>query len=550
VTTTLITPHASADIVGQAVLRINGGELGLDALRVPYGSAHVEIGWTAFLDLEDLDPREDVRVIITAGNGLDPDRAFNLGLRERSIDHVAKAVHLELATDEALLQDYATLVIDRGAEAHQASLRAVVNYVLAKIGAVLAPGTDDADATVYYNAVNLLSNPRPSGTRNGYLAASGAGTPVYVADVGGFKAVKWTPSAGSSSILVAPTPTSYRVIPGNTYSFGIDTTCGLAGRNVTAALQWRGEGGATIVGTSYGNTLVSNPALWQRTTVEAVAPAGAEYVQPAVFTTGNTVGTGDHYVKESLFKEGKAVPFFDGATPDTTQYDYGWNDVANASSSYRKPKVAERDPDSLVWKPGVTAWDFLEPLLTPGEFRLFADELRVWRLVKPETYVVPGFVAVSGLNATDGLDRITRDDPEVFATGVVIRYTWQTTGEPGKHNEEFDTAGTPEKVVTFDYNRPFPGAGAAAAILRRRDGTGRTQDVTALAQWRTTPGMQASVSLPNAPQQSGKVGFVRYSLGDDGLMALGARPLIDIVPGTIDALVGTIDALVGTIDAL
>jgi hypothetical protein len=68
--------------------------------------------------------------------------------------------------------------------------------------------------------------------------------------------------------------------------------------------------------------------------------------------------------------------------------------------------------------------------------------------------------------------------------------------------------------------------------------------------WTTTPGMEASLTLPASEQTRGKVASVRFELGDSGLMDVGTRGLIDIHPGTIDALVGTIDGLVGTIDAL
>jgi hypothetical protein len=192
--------------------------------------------------------------------------------------------------------------------------------------------------------------------------------------------------------------------------------------------------------------------------------------------------------------------------------------------------IVQRPPELFVWKPGVTAWDFLQPLLTPVNIRLFCDELRVWRLIDPAEYDVPGYVTVNPGNAPAGTDRITREDAEVYAPGFDIRYRWEYA--PGLPQVAYDVAGTPEKVVTFEYRRPFPGPGAAAAILARRSGTGRVQAVTTLANWSTTPGMYARITLPLSPEQDGKVSRVRFSLGDDALMDVGTRGLIDIPDGS------------------
>ena len=160
--------------------------------------------------------------------------------------------------------------------------------------------------------------------------------------------------------------------------------------------------------------------------------------------------------------------------------------------------------------------------------RLFCDETRTWRLIDPASYEVPGFIVMQAF-LTSGVDTISREDSEVFATGVVVRYTWTVDGQT---RTAYDTAGTPEKVVVIDYDRPFPGPGAAAAILARRDGTGRAQNVTGLTQWAATPNMQASVTLPDTPEQQGKLISVTFSLGDDSLMDVGTSGLTDVLPGS------------------
>jgi hypothetical protein len=206
------------------------------------------------------------------------------------------------------------------------------------------------------------------------------------------------------------------------------------------------------------------------------------------------------------------------------------------------------DPDLFNWKPGVTAWDFLAPLCSTAGLRLFCDENRVWRLISPAEYEVPGLVSLAPWNTIDGTDDITRDDPNVYCTGVVVRYRWRDSA--GDQQEAYDSAGdTTGPVLLWDYERPYPGPGAAAAMLSRRTGTGRQQNVTVLAQWNVTPGQEAGITLPGALEQRGQVTAVSWTL-TDGLMTVDTRGLADLVPGSIDYLAGTIDALVGTIDSL
>jgi len=104
-------------------------------------------------------------------------------------------------------------------------------------------------------------------------------------------------------------------------------------------------------------------------------------------------------------------------------------------------------------------------------------------------------------------------------------------------------------VLVRDFpNTPFPGPGIAAAMLNRRDGTGRTQTVTAITRWDATPGMSASLNLPGAPETLARVAAVTFY--GDGFMTLQHAGLIDIIPGSYAALEGTFDELPGTYDEL
>lgn len=70
-------------------------------------------------------------------------RGFDLAVRTRNTDMVQGIVQLELASDEALLQDYALVSVNNFAPA-SLQLRNVIMEVLALIGGYLVPDTTDA----------------------------------------------------------------------------------------------------------------------------------------------------------------------------------------------------------------------------------------------------------------------------------------------------------------------------------------------------------------------------------------------------------------------
>lgn len=73
-------------------------------------------------------------------------RGFNLNIRSRSIDLDAGTIKLTLASDEALLQDYALVSVNNFAPV-TLQLRALIKDVLARIGGYLADGVTDHTLT-------------------------------------------------------------------------------------------------------------------------------------------------------------------------------------------------------------------------------------------------------------------------------------------------------------------------------------------------------------------------------------------------------------------
>ncbi len=550
-TTRFLKPDHTAEPVGGAAVKISGGYMRLDSFGIPYGDASVELPYPGS-GFDDIDPRDPVRVVVRgrADPSGAPVRAFNMGLRSRRIDHRAKTVTIELATDEALLIDYATLTTDAGARAYEASLRGIVNYVLGKVlpGTTLAAGTTDAVMTAAYQATNLITNPSMETGTTGWTQG-GNGTGMATSNArggvsGSSYALHWAvPAAGYSYVECQ----NMRVTAGETYGLSA-YFIGSSARSCRVLIRFMAENGA-ILRDAWSSPVTCTTSGWTaRPEVIAQAPIGTTKAT-LYFEYLCSSPTEYVWLDGAMFYEswhGEGLSYFDGARADDALYTYDWSGTAHGSPSVRTP-IVDRSPELFVWDAGVTAWDFLQPLLTAAGLRLFCDEARVWRLIAPDGYYIAGLKPLTPDLLSEGADIISRSDSAVFATGVVVRYTWTVDG---RELIQTDAAGTPDRVAVIDYERPYPGPGAAAAILARRDGTGRVQEVTALADWALTPAMNAAIYLPGAPEQQGKVVSVEWDLGDIATMNVGTSGLIDVYPGTIDALDGTIDGLTGTIDSL
>lgn len=544
-TTRLLNPDITIEIDAADFQARDNTEISLDASSVPYATARVELPLLDDTTLAFLDPRDNVRAPITAGDLAGTPRSFDLGLRERVVDHVSKTVTLTLAGDEALLMDYAPLMDDTGPRAVSDSLRDVCDYVLDKIGASLEAG-DDEDVTAYWLLTNLIPNPDMIGNITGYLSGGGC-TIAYNAATGaisgsGFLRATMTGTTGAIYLTTGST-VGYAVTPGRAFNISLYARTSNAGASMTITARWLNSDNAVIK--TQVTSAASLPTSWgTRYNLTVVAPVGATKLVPFVGIIGTASARNWDLDKVMLVEADELVDYFDGAvTP--TGYTVGWTDTANASPSTRTP-IVDRPREALTWRAGQTAWEFLLTLCASVGMVLWCDEARQWFLQTPESRTLPDLISVSGANAREGTDTLSRADTETYVTGVVCRYSW--TDSDGVARTQVDAAGTPDKVLVREFDTPFPGAGVAAAMLARREGTGRAQDVTAITKWSTTPGMTAIVDLPGAPETFGRVAAVTFQ--SDGFMALGLSGLIDIIPGSIASLTGTIDALTGTIDSL
>lgn len=544
--TVIIRPTATVTIDGDDFTPASGSECSLEAPRVPYATARIMLPIPADGVVDYLDPREAVRATTTFGEEGGATRSFDLGLQSRTIDHVQRMLTLELASDEAILQDYAPLIVDEGAREFETSIRDVVNYVLGKIGAELEPGDPDMDVSAAWELTNLVTNPHAD-TTVGYIPGVNAGS-VTVGTTSPWEGtgyVRWVAPASGNSFLAVPVSDT-RVQEGERFEFHAVLRASSAGQQGRAYIQYKDSEGVVLTTISPAGPLstLATGTGWTEVGVSVTIPAGVASAQPYVVGVGSA---GITYAVDApyFYESNEYVDFWTGDSSDAT-YTYEWAGVPNESPSVRTP-VVERRPETFVWLPGVSAWEFLLPLTVSTGMVLWCDEQRRWRLAPPESRSTPVLIAVNEGNTTRGTETIDRSDSETFSAGVVVEYTWRDSF--GREQVRYDSAGEPGKVLTIKLDRPYPGPGVAAAILARRQGTGRRQDVTTVTQVNTTPGMVARVTLPGTPETDGRVAAVRFDLAT-GYMTLDLAGLIDVTPGSIAALTGFIDDLAGFIDDL
>lgn len=529
--------HADVD------LDVREGSVTLDEGWAPYGKADLTIAMPSAYVLDLLDPRDSPRITVHAESypvGLaSSSRDWNLGLRERAIDHNAATVRLSLATDEALLQDAAntSAANDTSALVVQSSVRSIVNsVVLAKIGAALEAGTADADFTTLTSVTNLVPNPSFETGTTGWVLGSGTAAIVQsnTFAYAGTYSLRWQSNTTTASTANGP---GFAVTAGKTYTFSCWVRSSVA-RAMRILCRWyTASGGTQIGGDSFSATVTDTTTGWTRLTFTGTAPATATWMYYFIQSTAGV--SGDlHYVDGIMAVEGNGfdtdgvtpLAYFDGATADTSRYNYDWTGTAHASSSTRTP-VFQRDPQTLSWEPGESAYDFIRPVLDQAGLRLFCDEARKWRLVD-STYSVPGRVTVAeGFNAYQASDTISRDakaddGTPLWFNAVVVKYTWNDTNNVQQVRYDVANDGSPTQTALIEYARPYPGPGAAAYILSRVNGQGRTLDLAAAIDYAATPGMEVSASLPVTPVQTGYTSSVTWDFTADE-MRVGSRGLID-----------------------
>lgn len=513
-----------------------GSRVTLDERRSPYAEAQLAIALPSQTNLALLDTRStnQVRVVVTTGQtmlspaGAPQARTFDLLLHERDAEHDAdsgSAVKLICRSDEAVLIDAgnATAVTDSKLVPEQKSLRSMLAALLAPYNAVLEAGTVDADFTITTELVNLVTNPSAETNITGYTAVGATGTvaraipPSLAGPSFGAGSVTngWCAQVTATATAVGLVCTPYTVptmavTEGRHYWATAYAGMNVA-RNAYLTLRWFNASNVQV-GVDAVSPTVSISSGWTQLTADAVAPVGATkaivFINVPSCAVGNVLYTDCWMLVQS--DDVTCPEYFDGSTTTTAYsvyYSFAWTGTAHASTSRRIRRDA-RDPKLLYQEPGEKDWDVAQQLVQVAGLRLFCDELRAWRLVDPATYAPAGTVALAG--ARRGRDRISREAGD-WCDAVVIEYRWIDSAGVSRVAWDAATAGG-TCLLRLVWNRPYPGPGAAAAVLARYQDRGRVQELVAPFDLTPTPGMALTTQLPNTPAQAGYVSSVTWEL--------------------------------------
>lgn len=512
--------------VGGESLPVQGGELVLDAGRWPHVQGELRIPLRSEEVMAALDVRASPppRVIVQAFRDGMLARTFDLSVRQRSVRRSSSELTLPVASDEALLDDYAPLSDDVAPFDLAGSIREVCDYVLgvAIPGASLAavPATD-ADVTPYWRLDNLVTNPKLGIGATGWISEVSVGsataarvTRQTVPGTNVTTAYRVTAGAGATGWLQARTP-PVRTSPGAWATVSGMYFAAAANRSVLAGVDWYDANGVRI-GSSLGEATIVAAATGHRPVAVVQAPDGAQTYRPFVRVT-NGVASGSWFqVTAMMATAGKWVqPYHDGDTAETALYSYEWTDAPNASTAVRIPKIAAPDPDAFIWKAGMSAMDFLHPLLQAQGLRLVCDESRTWT-IRNAAYLAAGQLALrEGVDLIEAEDTISRD-AGLWFDARVTRYRW--TDASGVQREVIDAWAltTPHTLLNvLDMEAAYPGPGRSEYAVRRAQNRGREVTATTPARWDTAAEQPSTIVLLNAPLQYGQLSSVRFDLDRD-----------------------------------
>lgn len=174
------------------------------------------------------------------------------------------------------------------------------------------------------------------------------------------------------------------------------------------------------------------------------------------------------------------------------------------------------DADAQEWKPGVTAWDYISSIVQQAGLRLWCDELRRFHLdAGTVNNTVPTRVLATAQNIVGATDSISLDD-STWYDAVVVTYTWtDKNGDPQTRVDTATASNAWRKVLNVERKDVvFPGYGAAAAILGRATGRGRTPAVRAVTALSTSPGDPVTVTTPDGAIHTGYASAVAFDWPD------------------------------------
>lgn len=478
---------ASAFLEGvELPLSVKACQVTMDSTWSPYIQAVLTVVTPAPEDAEFLDGRKGARVVVSITRTLaGQSRNFDLMVTDARSPIGSGETEVTLASDEAALQAWKwdVGVVDRAmadATVYPSLEDLLYGYIFLR---ALWPGNISRQVApcsswIVTSSLASLSFDYGDATTRAVITRTAAGT-IYV-------------EAAKGDALA-----DY-VTPGETYTY----SCRFF-QNVSLGMEF-------VIREADGTFIAATAATfsgWQNVSVTFTAPTSGR-VQPTWKLYGGAAG--NYYrVKEITLQKGSvALSWVSNRPPGV---------VATADADL------SAEPDALEWRPGVSAWDYVEPLVQAAGLRLFCDETRTWRL-QPADARDPGQVNISpGFNLLSGTDILDPSGGE-WADSVVIRYRWEDSN--GDAQEAYDTAtveGARANSLHLDLERPYPGPGAAAAILRRMETRGHRLELEAVSNYAATPGMSVALQEPGQPLTLGWVQSVRFRLPERTMQITSAE---------------------------
>lgn len=523
----------------------------------PYLSATLTIAHPGLSVLALLDPTATPRRTVTLqavqGGAAFRQLGVTLNLTARQLVVETGEVGLNLANDESRLQDYSpTTPVNFRANTYQNSVLALVNRAL-----TIALGTNtvasfasgaDVPFKTYADAQNLMPNGNFEVSSGQWTAVGSTLAQVTTWKQTGTYSLRITPSSTSTGSYAS---LALNLTPGQTYTMQAyaRVIIPLSGTLNGDALKLQATatlGGASTIrarSNAAANTASTTTLLTMTWTVPALAEASTvRLINGATNSSANNLV---HFDAVTIFEgdgtdtNGTPIVYFDGDTPDTSEYRYDWDGDSGLSSSTRTALIP-REPGAIIWEPGTNAMEFLQPILQAVGLRLFQDLNGAWKLADNAYRDVSQQTRVSyGYNLYRATDLISRtatqtDDLPLFADAVVLRYTWEDaiTGATKTASDIAAPAGFTKPYVVDLQDTPFPGAGRAAYLLGRLAARRRQIVVTGAIDLNARPGQDAVITTVDGGVQFGYVDAVTWDLGNDE-MTVTTKGLLAVTAGSI-----------------
>lgn len=404
--------------------------------------------------------------------------SMDLGIRSRELIYATGTATFELASDEALLMDQKR-VSSTGISPLALNTTAAVNLALGTIGASVGESVTVPEQVVYSEGFE-------SGTAGGWTAGPNMTiAPTMMSSRSGAwsLAVMWdtsgTVATNTYKVLMQRTFTGLEV--GRQYTMKVWHRSTMPDRQLR--LRTSSSSGGVV------NTWTNTGGAWveRQTPTFTFSATSASMVVELV--QGSAV-VSDSFVALQNF-------WVDDFTLTRLSYNY-------------VPGGSTITPESAVWGPGVSAWDYVSPLVQAAGMRLWCDEMRQWRL-EPAGLPTGVTTTLSDSENAIEIDFTTDRDDELWFDAATVKYEWTDSG--GLRQVAYDTYATTgwTKSETFSYARPYPGPGAAQALVERALRLGRDFEATAVNDYTAYPGNALVIQRTGSPNQGGFVRAVNWS---------------------------------------